>query len=61
MEEIIKEKNDPNSAKYLKMLNDEENNIIDGVSQDEYNKSSENVKKALILNNPEFMNFHTSA
>ena len=32
----------------------------DGVSKDEFNQSPENVKKALIFNNPQFMTFHST-
>ena len=62
IKKLIKEKNNPNSSKYLELLDDEEKNIIDGVSKDEFKISPKNVKKALIFNNPDFMSFYfTSA
>ena len=51
---------DIDSSKYQELLDDSEKNIIDGVSKDEFNQSPENVKKALIFNNPQFMTFHST-
>jgi hypothetical protein len=57
----IKEKNEPNSSGYADMNDEDETNVIDGVSEDEFEKSPENIKKALVLNNPQFMSFHSTS
>jgi len=61
IKKLIKEKSEPNSSGYADMNDEDDANVIDGVSEDEFKKSPENVKKALVLNNPQFMSFHSTS